>query len=403
MHLPCQPARWKVRLFFTVRSPSTYFRFHDFASLNFCLEELFSNVTGTRSVDGTSRVTLCRHYDAVKLATGFPVGNWLAWKMSRLNMRNFDSLSKREILALALSLEEEEERVYADFAEGLRQDFPASAAVFDGMRTEESTHRRRLLDLFREKFGDHIPLLRRQDVRGFLSRKPVWLIRPLGLETVRNQASAMEVETRNFYERAAARAQDVHVRQLLDDLAQEERSHEDRAEALEKDKLRPDVKHREDEANRRLFLLQIVQPGLAGLMDGSVSTLAPVFAAAFATHNSWDAFVVGLAASIGAGISMGFAEALSDDGSLTGRGHPWVRGSICGLMTALGGVGHTLPFLIPDFRVAMTAAMLVVVIELGIISWIRHHYMETPTLSAVLQVGLGGVLVFVTGVLIGSA
>jgi rubrerythrin len=318
-------------------------------------------------------------------------------------MRTFDSLSEREILALAISLEEEDERIYADFAEGLRQDFPASAAVFDGMRAEESSHRRRLIELFREKFGDHIPLLRRHDVRGFVNRRPVWLVRPLGLETVRSQASAMEVETRRFYERAAARAQEARVRQLLDDLAQEERTHEDRAEELEKDKLRPDVKNKEDEANRRLFVLQIVQSGLAGLMDGSVSTLAPVFAAAFATHNSWDAFVVGLAASIGAGISMGFAEALSDDGSLTGRGHPWVRGFICGLMTALGGIGHTLPFLISDFRVAMTAAVLVVVIELGIISWVRHRYMETPALSAALQVGLGGILVFVTGVLIGSA
>lgn len=318
-------------------------------------------------------------------------------------MQNFNSLSEREILALAISLEEEDERVYADFAEGLRHDFPASAAIFDGMRTEESTHRRRLMDLYREKFGDHIPLLRRQDVRGFVKRKPVWLVRPLGLDTVRNQASAMEVETRNFYERAAARAQDVHVRQLLDDLAQEERSHEDRAEALEKDKLRPDVKNREDEANRRLFVLQVIQPGLAGLMDGSVSTLAPVFAAAFATHNSWDAFVVGLAASLGAGISMGFAEALSDDGSLTGRGLPWVRGLICGLMTAIGGIGHTLPFLIPDFRLAMTAAISVVVIELAVISWVRHRYMETPALSAALQVGLGGLLVFITGILIGRS
>jgi rubrerythrin len=318
-------------------------------------------------------------------------------------MRNFDSLSEREILALAISLEEEDERVYADFAEGLRQDFPASSAIFDGMRTEESNHRRRLMELFQEKFGDHIPLLRRQDVRGFLKRKPVWLIRPLGLKTVRNQVSAMEVESRNFYERARDRAQDVHIRQLLGDLAQEERTHEDRAEALKRDKLQPEAKQREDEAERRLFVLQIVQPGLAGLMDGSVSTLAPVFAAALATHNSWDAFLVGLAASVGAGISMGFAEALSDDGSLTGRGHPWVRGLICGLMTAVGGVGHTLPFLIANFHAAMTAAMLVVVVELGVISWIRHRYMETPALSAALQVGLGGVLVFITGILIGSS
>ena len=318
-------------------------------------------------------------------------------------MRTFDSLSDREILALAISLEEEDERIYADFAEGLRQNFPASAAVFEGMRGEESGHRRRLIELFREKFGDHIPLIRRHDVRGFVHRKPVWLVQPLGLEIVRKQVSAMEAETRRFYEKAAARTQDARLRQLLDDLAEEERSHEDRAEELEHVKLSPDVKRNEEEANRRLFVLQVVQPGLAGLMDGSVSTLAPVFAAAFATHNPRDAFVVGLAASIGAGISMGFAEALSDDGSLTGRGHPWTRGFICGLMTALGGIGHTLPFLIPDFRAAMTAAMLVVVIELGVISWVRHRFMDTPALSAALQVGLGGILVFIAGVLIGSA
>ena len=318
-------------------------------------------------------------------------------------MRKFDTLSEREILALAISLEEEDERIYADLAEGLRENFPGSAAIFDGMRKEESGHRRRLLELYRDKFGEHIPLIRRQDVKGFVNRKPVWLVRPLGLDAVRNQASAMEAETRHFYERAAAKAQDARVRQLLDDLAQEERWHEARAEQLEKDKLPSDVKAHEDEANRRLFVLQIVQPGLAGLMDGSVSTLAPVFAAAFATHRSWTAFAVGLAASLGAGISMGFAEALSDDGSLTGRGHPWVRGIVCGLMTALGGIGHTLPFLIANFHAAVFAAALVVVVELGVISWIRHRYMETPTISAALQVGLGGILVFATGVFIGNS
>src|ERR1700737_769371 len=299
-------------------------------------------------------------------------------------MRSFDSLSEKEILALAISLEEEDERIYADYAEGLRTQFSASAAVFDGMGEEESSHRARLLELYRSRFGDHIPLIRRQDVRGFLHRRPSWLVKPLGLDAVRKQASAMEVESRRFYERAAELSHDLGVRQLLDDLAKEERSHERRAETLEAERLQPDVKGQEDEARRRLFVLQVVQPGLAGLMDGSVSTLAPVFAAAFATQQTRTAFVVGLAASLGAGISMGFAEALSDDGSLTGRGHPWVRGLICGLMTALGGIGHTLPFLIPDFRVAMTAAMLVVVIELGIISWIRHRYMESPWITATL-------------------
>src|SRR5260370_5658016 len=231
-------------------------------------------------------------------------------------MKNFNALSEQEILALAISLEEEDERVYADFAEGLRHDFPASATVFDGMRVEESGHRRRLIELYRQKFGEHIPLIRRQDVKGFVQRRPVWLVKPLGLDAVRKQASAMEVETRRFYETAAARAQDARIRPLLDHLAQEERTHEYRAQELSQQKLRPEGKEDEDQARRRLFVLQIVQPGLAGLMDGSVSTLAPVFAAALATRNSWDAFLVGMAASVGAGISMGFAEALSDDGSL---------------------------------------------------------------------------------------
>ncbi len=231
-------------------------------------------------------------------------------------MRKFDSLSEREILALAISLEEEDERIYADYAEGLRQDFPATADVFDGMREEESGHRRRLIDLFRKKFGDHIPLIRRHDVKGFVTRQPVWLTQPLRLDVIRNQVSTMEAESRRFYERASARTRDAATRQLLDDLVQEERKHQKKADALEEDKLRPEVKVSEDAANRKLFVLQIIQPGLAGLMDGSVSTLAPVFAAAFATHSSSDAFRVGLAASIGAGISMGFAEAVPTTAAL---------------------------------------------------------------------------------------
>jgi rubrerythrin len=318
-------------------------------------------------------------------------------------MRNFESLSEREVLALAIELEEEDARIYADFAEGLRENYPASAQVFEGMRQEESIHRHRLFELYKQKFGEHIPLIRRDDVRGFVKRRPVWLYKPLGLEVVRKQASAMEMEIRRFYEKAAARTTDASLRQLLGDLAEEEWSHAMRADELGKEKLQPDIRREEDEVNRRLFVLQIVQPGLAGLMDGSVSTLAPVFAAAFATKSSWDAFVVGLAASIGAGISMGFAEALSDDGSLTGRGHPWMRGLVCGLMTTAGGIGHTLPFLIRSFGVATTVAVIVVAFELAAISWIRARYMDTPWLSATMQVVLGGVLVFLTGILIGSA
>ena len=317
-------------------------------------------------------------------------------------MKKFEELTEREILALAIALEEEDERVYADFADGLRQDYPATASMFLGMREEESEHRRRLIELFRQKFGEHIPLIRRQDVRGFVDRPALWLVRPLRIDAVRKEASTMEVETRRFYEKAAARTQDASIRQLLDDLAYEEREHENRAQEFDK-QLSPTVKAEEDQAQRRLFVLQIVQPGLAGLMDGSVSTLAPVFAAALATQDTWKTFLVGLAASVGAGISMGFAEALSDDGSLTGRGHPWIRGLVCGAMTAIGGIGHTLPFLIHNFRLAFWAAGLVVLAELATITWIRRRYMDTPWFSAALQVGLGGTLVFITGVLIGSS
>jgi len=318
-------------------------------------------------------------------------------------MRRFDSLSEREILALAISLEEEDERVYADYAERVRADFPASAAILDGMRQEESTHRARLLEQYRSRFGDHIPLIRRQDVRGFVTRRSPWLIASLGPDAIRRQAEAAEVESRHFYERAAARTFDPATRQLLDDLAQAERTHEQRADALEQANLTAGARQNEERAQRRLFVLQVVQPGLAGLMDGSVSTLAPVFAAALATQQSRDAFLVGLAASVGAGISMGFAEALSDDGSLTGRGHPWVRGIIEGGMTTLGGIGHTVPFLISDFRAALVVATAVVLIELLAIAWIRHRYMDKPPLTAAIQVGLGGALVFATGLLIGSS
>src|SRR3984957_6488628 len=318
-------------------------------------------------------------------------------------MKKFEDLTEREILALAIGLEEEDERVYADFADGLRQDYPATASMFMGMREEESEHRRRLIDLFRQKFGEHIPLIRRQDVRGFVERPALWLIRPLRIDAVRKEASTMEAETRRFYEKAAVRTQDAGIRQLLDDLINEEREHEERAQELDKEKLPASVKADEELAQRRLFVLQIVQPGLAGAIDGSISTLAPVFAAAFATKSTEAAFLVGLAASAGAGISMGFAEALSDDGSLTGRGHPWVRGVVCGAMTAIGGIGHTLPFMLRDFRLALWAAGAVVIAELAVITWIRRRYMDTPWVSAALQVGLGGALVFITGVLIGKS
>jgi erythrin-vacuolar iron transport family protein len=317
--------------------------------------------------------------------------------------KSFKDLSEREILALAIQLEEEDSRVYADFAEGLRENYPATATIFDEMQAEESRHRQRLIDMHRQRFGDHIPLVRRQDVKGFLERRPVWLVRPLGVSAVRKQVEIMELETRRFYERAIAQVSDASTRKLLGDLAEIERQHSELAESLEEKQVASGELAEEKKSQRRFFVLQIIQPGLAGLMDGSVSTLAPIFAAAFATHQSKAAFLVGLAASLGAGISMAFAEALSDDGSLTGRGRPYVRGGVTGLMTAAGGIGHTLPFLIPSFHVAFTAAVFVVAVELAIISYVRHRYMDTPLLSSAFQVIVGGVAVFAIGVLIGSS
>jgi len=314
-------------------------------------------------------------------------------------MRTFKSLSEREILALAISLEEEDARIYDDFAEGLKASHPSQAERFREMRADEDSHRHRLLELYRQKFGEHIPLIRRQDVKGFVRRKPVWLVRPLGLDAVQKAAETMELETKRFYEAAGRHAGDAGIRQLLGDLAEEERKHARTAEAL------ANYESPEDEkaARHRLFLLQVVQPGLAGLMDGSVSTLAPLFAAAWATRDHWQTFLVGLAASVGAGISMGFAEALSDDGSLTGRGRPWLRGLVCGLMTAFGGLGHTFPYLIPHMHLATTVAVCVVAIELILIAWVRNRFMDTPLLGAIFQVVVGGVLVFLAGILIGSS
>jgi rubrerythrin len=317
-------------------------------------------------------------------------------------MKRFADLTEQEVLALAISNEEEDSRIYREFADGLREQYPASAKVFEAMAEEEVRHRTRLFDLYRGKFGEHLPLIRRQDVKGFLRHRPIWLVKPLGLDEVRKYAANMEFETARFYRRAAETTRDASVRQLLIELAEAEDVHETAAERLGEKHLTTGARAAEDATAHRMFVLQYVQPGLAGLMDGSVSTLAPLFAAAFATHSTWETFLVGLAASIGAGISMGFAEALSDD-SLTGRGGPLVRGWVCGAMTTLGGIGHTLPYLIPDFMTATVLAVIVVIVELAAISYIRYRYMDTPFLQAAFQVIVGGVLVFLAGILIGSA
>jgi rubrerythrin len=317
--------------------------------------------------------------------------------------RNFRDLSAQEVLALAIALEEEDARIFREFARRLRADYPKAAATLDAMCAQEDAHRRRLIELHQRKFGDEIPLIRRADVRGFVRRDPMQAVRGSSVESIRHQVALMELETARFYEKAASRATDAEVRKLLGDLAQEERKHEESSATFDPARQPEDERAEEAATSRRLFVLQVVQPGLAGLMDGSVSTLAPLFAAAFATHSTWETFLVGMAASVGAGISMGFAEALSDDGSLTGRGAPWLRGTVCGLMTTIGGLGHTLPYLIPDFYVATVVAILVVAVELAAISWIRTRFMDTPFLQAAFQVVVGGVLVFIAGILIGSS
>src|SRR5881392_2154424 len=323
----------------------------------------------------------------------------LALATTQKLMRSFETLTEQEILALAIALEEEDARIYDDVADGLKEKYPEQAEKFKELRREEDNHRHRLLELYKQRFGDHVPLIRRQDVRGFVQRRPVWRVRPLGLKAVQQAAETMEVETKRFYEAAARRTTDASVRQLLGDLAEEERNHAHVAGQI----AQAGLSDAESSRQKRLFVLQVIQPGLAGLMDGSVSTLAPLFAAAFATHNSWQTFLVGLAASVGAGISMGFAEALSDDGSLTGRGHPWARGFVCGLMTSVGGLGHTLPYLISNVKTATSIAVAVVLVELGVISWVRHKFMDAPLASAAFQVMLGGLLVFLVGILIGSS
>jgi len=317
--------------------------------------------------------------------------------------KNFKDLTEREILALAIQLEEEDSRVYADFADGLRETYPATAKAFDEMQAEESRHRQMLIDMHKQRFGDHIPLIRRQDVKGFIERRPVWLVRPLGINAVRKQVEVMELETRRFYDRAVKKVSDASTRKLLGDLAEIERQHSAFAESLAEKQIATGERHEEEKTRRRMFMLQVVQPGLSGLIDGSISTLAPIFAAAFATHHSREALLVGLAASIGAGISMAFTEALSDDGSLTGRGAPVFRGSVTGLMTAVGGLGHTLPFLIGNFHLAIVVATLIVAAELVVISYVRHKYMDTQLVSSAVQVIVGGALVFGVGIWIGSS
>lgn len=323
--------------------------------------------------------------------------------VSATGKRRFDDLTEQEILALAISSEEEDGQIYAAYAEKLRAQFPASAGIFDDMAAEENQHRRRLIEVYKRRFGDFIVPIRREHVAGYYTRRPVWLVANLDLDTIRNEATDMERQAHDFYIAAAGRSTDADTRELLGDLAAAEAGHQAKADKLEEKHLGDGAREEEDFAARRQFVLTWVQPGLAGLMDGSVSTLAPIFATAFATQNPWTTFLVGLSASVGAGISMGFTEAAHDDGKLSGRGSPWKRGVASGVMTTIGGLGHALPYLIPDFWLATAIALVVVFIELWAIVWIQNRYMETPFGRATFQVVLGGGLVLAAGILIGAS
>ncbi|MEP3034898.1 MAG: iron exporter MbfA, partial [Pseudoruegeria sp.] len=286
----------------------------------------------------------------------------------------FSDLTEKQILALAISSEEEDAQIYRNFADILRQDYPGSAKIFSGMAKEEDEHRRRLFEIYQARFGDTVPMIRREYVTGFFQRRPIWLMENLSLERMRQEASLMEKAAANFYTKAAQRSTDTGIRKLLGDLAAEEAGHAETAVDLQNKHLDSENEASEELTAKRQFLLTWIQPGLAGLMDGSVSTLAPIFAVAFATQDTWTTFQVGLAASVGAGISMGFTEAASDDGELSGRGSPIKRGFSSGIMTTLGGLGHALPYLIVDFWTATIIAIMVVFIELWAIVWIQNKF-----------------------------
>jgi len=315
----------------------------------------------------------------------------------------FKSLTEQEVIALAISSEEDDGRIYQSYADGLRDDFPDSAKIFDEMAEEESRHRQWLIELHQKKFGERIPLIRREHVSGFYARKADWLVKPFGVDAVREQAELMERQAHRFYLEAAKNTQDADIRKLLGDLAVAEAAHIKTARNAEEKYLTDQNRTQENETEKKQFILTYIQPGLAGLIDGSISTLAPIFATAFATQDTWTTLLVGLAASVGAGISMGFTEVASDDGVISGRGSPIKRGLATGIMTTVGGLGHALPYLIPDFWIATWVAFAVVFVELFAITWIQNHYMETPWVKAIIQIMLGGVLVLGAGILIGQA
>lgn len=316
--------------------------------------------------------------------------------------KKFQDLNDNEILSLAIDNLEEDIKLYDEYSSHFLINYPVTSKMFKQMSILKNKNRKKLVELHKKKFGETLSITDQKEIANYFKRKPEWLVIKNSIEKVRNEIVEMETLSAQFYNSFAKKSQNIEIRNLLIDLAIMSREQKDNAKLILLNAQKSRSAKEEVTKDKRQFILTWVQPGLAGLMDGSVSTLAPIFATAFATKDSHTTLLVGLAASIGAGISMGFTEAVHDDGVISGRGSPIKRGFASGIMTTIGGLGHALPYLISDFYVATVIAMFFVLVELWAIAWIQAKYMEIKFTKAVFQVVFGGSLVLAAGILIGG-
>ena len=319
-----------------------------------------------------------------------------------LRKKKFQDLNDNEILSLAIDSLEEDIKLYDEYSSHFLINYPVTSKMFKQMSILKNKNRKKLVELHKKKFGETLNITNQKEIANYFKRKPEWLVIKNSIEKVRNEIIEMETLSAQFYNSFAKKSQNIEIRNLLIDLALMSREQKDNAKLILLNAQKSRSAQEEVTKDKRQFILTWVQPGLAGLMDGSVSTLAPIFATAFATKDSHTTLLVGLAASIGAGISMGFTEAVHDDGVISGRGSPIKRGFASGIMTTIGGLGHALPYLISDFYVATVIAMFFVLVELWAIAWIQAKYMEIKFTKAVFQVVFGGSLVLAAGILIGG-
>lgn len=322
--------------------------------------------------------------------------------MFKLFKKHFQDLNDDEILSLSIDILEEDIRLYDDYSSHFLINYPETSKMFKKMSILKNKNRQQLIKLHKKKFGETLNITHKNEIYNFFKRKPKWFVIKNSIEKVRNEIIEMEANSSQFYNSFAKKSNNIETRNLLIDLAMMSREQKDNAKLILLNTQKLHSAKEEVTKDKKQFILTWVQPGLAGLMDGSVSTLAPIFATAFATKDSHTTLLVGLAASIGAGISMGFTEAVHDDGVISGRGSPIKRGFASGIMTTIGGLGHALPYLISDFYVATVIAMFFVLVELWAIAWIQAKYMKIKFTKAVFQVVFGGSLVLAAGILIGG-